>query len=261
MLFIGPEAERRFGHRHFMNLTAVFTAAPEFTVLNGRTEIGRTDPTLLTEQCAGPRRLLLAGRSWQVTYIDWHRNRCFVEPVDGGGKAKWNSGGLPMASFDLARAAREVLLGQDPPVALTKCAEGALAQPREESAETVHPGGNLIIRDGAGKDLQWWTWAGHRTNLTLAATLSGIADPLQRGDDLYVRLRSDLTPQMWKEATVDAADRLCLPEVDPRALNGLKFSAALPQRLAEATLAARLADLDHAAQVLTEPARFVDFRV
>ncbi|TKA04750.1 DEAD/DEAH box helicase [Actinacidiphila oryziradicis] len=260
MLFIGPEAERRFGHRHFMNLTAVFTAAPEFTVLNGRTEIGRTDPTLLTEQCAGPRRLLLAGRSWQVTYIDWHRKRCFVEPVDGGGKAKWNSGGLPMASFDLARAAREVLLGQTPPVALTKRAEGALAQLREESAETVHPGGNLIIRDGAGKDLQWWTWAGHRTNLTLAATLAGIADPLQRGDDLYVRLRSDLTAQMWKEATVDAADRLCLPEVDPRALNGLKFSAALPQRLAEATLAARLADLDHAAQVLTEPARFVDFR-
>jgi hypothetical protein len=30
-----------------MNRTAVFTAAPEFTVLNGRTEIGRTDPTLL----------------------------------------------------------------------------------------------------------------------------------------------------------------------------------------------------------------------
>ncbi|MET7539627.1 DEAD/DEAH box helicase [Streptomyces sp. NPDC005507] len=259
MLFIGPEAERRFGHRHFMNLTAVFTAAPEFTVLNGRTEIGKTDPTLLTEECAGPRRLLLAGRSWQVTYIDWNRKRCFVEPVEGGGKAKWNGGGLPMASFDLTRAAREVLLGEDPPVTLTQRAQGALTQLREEGAETVHPGGNLIIRDGAGKDLRWWTWAGHRTNVTLAATLAGIADPLQRGNDLYVRLRSDLTPQMWKEATADAPDRLCLPEVDPRALNGLKFSAALPQRLAEATLAARLAALDHAARTLAEPVRFVFF--
>ncbi|MFI9275215.1 hypothetical protein ACIGXM_31560 [Kitasatospora sp. NPDC052896] len=57
----------------------------------------------------------------------------------------------------------------------------------------------------------------------------------------------------------DAVDRLCLPEVDPRALNGLKFSAALPQRLAEATLAARLADLDHATHVLNEPARFVRY--
>ena len=258
MLFIGPEAERRFGHRHFMNLTAVFTAAPEFTVLNGRTEIGRTDPTLLTEECAGPRRLLLAGRSWQVTYIDWTRKRCFVEPVDGGGRAKWNGGGLPMASFDLARAARDVLLGEDPPVVLTRRAESALAPIRDEGAETVYPGGNLIVRDrSTGKDLRWWTWAGHRTNVTLAATLAGIADPLQRGDDLFVRLRADLTPQMWKEATADAADRLCLPKVDPRALNGLKFSAALPQRLAEATLAARLADLEHAAQVLGESVRFI----
>lgn len=228
MLFIGPEAERRFGHRHFMNLTAVFTAAPEFTVLNGRTEIGKTDPTLLTEECAGPRRLLLAGRSWQVTYIDWNRKRCFVEPVDGGGKAKWNSGGLPMSSFDLTRAAREVLLGEDPLVTLTKRAQSALAQLREESTETVHSGGNVITRDGTGKDLRWWTWAGHRANVTLAATMAGLADPLQRGNDLYVRLRSDLTPQMWKEASVNATDRLSLPEVDPRALNGLKFSAALP---------------------------------
>ncbi|WP_433894562.1 DEAD/DEAH box helicase [Streptomyces sp. CA-111067] len=260
MLFIGPEAERRFGHRHFMSLTAVFTAAPEFTVLTGRTEIGKTDPALLTEECAGPRRLLLAGRSWQVTYIDWLRKRCFVEPVDGGGKAKWNGGGLRMASFDLARAAREVLLGEDPPVALTKRAEGALAQLRQESRETVHPGGNTIVHHSTDRDLRWWTWAGHRTNVTLAATLNGVADPLQRGNDLYVRLRSDLTPLMWEENLVDAVDHLSLPEVDPRALNGLKFSAALPQRLAEATLAARLADLDHAAQVLSERARFVDFR-
>ncbi|MFE9967517.1 DEAD/DEAH box helicase [Streptomyces sp. NPDC005525] len=260
MLFIGPEAERRFGQRHFMNLTAVFTAAPEFTVLNGRTEIGKTDPTLLTEECTGPRRLLLAGRSWQVTYIDWNRKRCFVEPVDGGGKAKWNSGALPMASFELARAAREVLLGEDPPIAFTKRAENTLAQLREESTQTVDPGGNLIIRDGEGKDLRWWTWAGHRTNVTLAATLTPIADPLQRGNDLYVRLRTDLTAQMWKEATAHAADSLSLPEVDPRALNGLKFSAALPERLAEATLAARLADLEHAARVLTEPALFLNLR-
>ena len=50
MLFIGPEAERRFGHRHFMGLMAVFTAPPEFTVLHGREEIGRTDPMLLDRE-------------------------------------------------------------------------------------------------------------------------------------------------------------------------------------------------------------------
>lgn len=32
LAFIGPEAEKRFGRRHFSDLTAVFSAAPEFTV-------------------------------------------------------------------------------------------------------------------------------------------------------------------------------------------------------------------------------------
>jgi ATP-dependent Lhr-like helicase len=47
-----------------------------------------------------------------------------------------------------------------------------------------------------------------------------------------------------------------LPDVDDKALAGLKFSDALPRHLAVATLAARLADLDHAAVVLGEPVRF-----
>ena len=61
---------------------------------------------------------------------------------------------------------------------------------------------------------------------------------------------------MWKAGSADAAERLCLPDVDERALAGLKFNEALPKRLAVATLAARLADLDSALQTLTEPVRF-----
>ena len=59
LLFVGPAAEQRFGHRHFMGMTAVFTAPPQFTVLAGRQEVGRTDPMLLTEKTDGPRLLLL----------------------------------------------------------------------------------------------------------------------------------------------------------------------------------------------------------
>lgn len=50
LLFIGPAAEARWGRRHFMEMTAVFVAPPQFTVLAGRQEIGRTDPMLLTEK-------------------------------------------------------------------------------------------------------------------------------------------------------------------------------------------------------------------
>jgi ATP-dependent helicase Lhr and Lhr-like helicase len=255
LLFIGPSAEQRFGHRHFMGMTAVFTAPPQFTVLAGRQEIGRTDPMLLTEKIDGPRLLLLGGRSWKVTWTDWKRRRCYVEPAEGGGKARWMTPGISGASFALSRATRGVLLGADPPVALTQRAQRILAEIRDEHLPTVHPGGTVITR--INDDVRWWTWAGYRTNATLAATLSDLTDGVQRFDDASIRMRSDLTLDMWKASTADAADRLCLPDIHERALAGLKFNEALPERLATATLAARLADLGSASVVLGELVRLV----
>ncbi|MFF0230427.1 DEAD/DEAH box helicase [Micromonospora sp. NPDC005254] len=256
LLFIGPEAERRFGRRHFMDMTAVFTGPPEFTVLHGRTELGRVDPSLLTEDVPGERRLLLAGRAWRVTYVDWRRRRCFVEAADGGGRARWTSSGWIGSGHALTRAMRDVLLGADPPVQLTARAKNRLSTDREERSALVHPGGSMIVRTPRG-DLLWWTWAGLRANATLTATLSEVVDPAQRFDDYAIRLRENLTPQDWRPLVADAGHRLCLPEVNDRALVGLKFSSALPERLARATLAARLADLPGAAAVLDEPVRFV----
>jgi ATP-dependent helicase Lhr and Lhr-like helicase len=256
MLFIGPEAEKRFGFRHFMDLTAVFTAPPQFAVLFGRQEIGRTDPQLLTEKIDGPRRLLLAGRTWVVTYIDWARRRCFVEPADGRGKARWGSDDIAGLSYQMTRAMRDVLLGADPPVAMTKRAIGRLAGIREDHLDVVHPGGTLITR-GRNSEVRWWTWAGIRANACLTSTLAGVADPVQQVRDTSIRLREDLSPHMWRTEITEAASRLCLPTVDERAVRGLKFSAALPERLAVATLAARMGDADSATLVLREPARIV----
>lgn len=254
-LFIGPAAEAQFGRRHFMEMTAVFTAPPQFTVLSGRQEIGRADPMLLTEKINGPRVLLLGGRNWKVTWIDWKRRRCFVEPSELHGKARWFNTAYSGADFALTRACRDVLLGADPPVRLTKRAVRILAEARDATIDAVHPGGTVIIRKG--DDIRWWTWAGFRANATLASTLSGLADEKQRFEDEWVRLRSDLTSDMWRTGVSDIVDRLCLPSVDERALRGLKFSEALPERLAIATLSARLADLDNASATLSEPVRFL----
>ncbi|POM26625.1 putative DEAD-box ATP-dependent RNA helicase [Actinomadura rubteroloni] len=252
LLFIGPEAEKRFGRRHFMELTASFTAPPQFTVLFGRQEIGRTDTTVLTERREGPRRVLLGGRSWQVRHVDWKRRRAFVEPVAGGGVARWNQGRHAARSFALVRAMRSVLLGADPPVTLTRRARDTLAEERARVLvdATAAPDGTTIVRTSG--DVRWWTWAGHRANATLAATLGSVADPAQQPNDLWVRLRQDLTPDLWHAARA-TNEPLTLPDVDPRAVHGLKFAAVLPPRLAVATLAARLADLPAATEVLAEP--------
>lgn len=254
MLFIGPQAEQRYGHRHFMNLMAVFTAPPEFTVLHGRDEIGRVDPVLLADRVDGPRLLLLGGRSWRVTWTDWKRRRSFVEPAEAGGRARWLSEGVGGLSFEITRSMRDVLLGAEAPVTLTQRAAGVLAGLRSDGVGRVRADGLVISRSDA--DLQWWTWAGYRVNATLKATLGGLADESARVDDLSIRLRADLRPATWREAVGTLAERMRMPEVDEKALAGLKFSEALPRPLAVDTLGARLADAENARSALTEPVRF-----
>lgn len=148
---------------------------------------------------------------------------------------------------------RDVVLGADPPALLTERAIAALDQVREEYADLVRAGGTVVAREDG--DLRWWTWAGRRANATLRATLGPLADPVQRTDALSLRLRNDLDIRTWRDAVRGIPVRL--PEVEEKALKGLKFSAALPAGLARDTLQARMADIASAAQVLAEDVVFM----
>lgn len=248
-LHIGPEAERRFGRRYFSDLTAVFTAPPEFIVLAGRQEIGTIGTEVLTEKVDGPRLLLLGGRSWKVTHVDWDRRRCFVEPTDDGGKAKWS--GLPGGlSYEVARGMREVLLGATPAgVTFTSRASTMLNELRAGFADTVAADGTIVYLPG-GSAGRWWTWAGTAANRTLQASLPDVVDPRQRIDEKSIRLLPGVTAAEFSQALSGVQWRA--PDVDANALRGLKFSAALPPELAEHTLAARLGDIPHARDVVAE---------
>jgi len=248
-LHIGPEAERRFGRRYFSDLTAVFTAPPEFLVLAGRSEVGTIGTDLLTEEVAGPRVLLLGGRSWQVTHVDWDRRRCFVDPVDGGGQAKWAgwSGGL---SYDITRGMRDVVLGRLPAgVEFTERATRTLAALRASYSENADPG-RLIVRLPDGAAGRWWTWAGTAANRSLQASLPKLVDPRQKIDEKSVRLLPGVNVAEFGDAV--AAVEWRDPLVDANAVRGLKFSAALPLELAVATLGARIGDAANARSVLSE---------
>jgi ATP-dependent Lhr-like helicase len=248
-LHIGPEAERRFGRRYFSDLTAVFTAPPEFLVLAGRNEVGTIGTDLLTEEVAGPRVLLLGGRSWQVTHVDWERRRCFVEPVDGGGQAKWSgiSGGL---SYDITRGMRDVVVGELPAgVTFTERATRTLAALRVSYSENAEAG-RLIVRLPDGAAGRWWTWAGTAANRTLQASLPKVIDPRQKIDEKSVRLLPGVNVAEFGDAV--AAVEWRDPLVDANAVRGLKFSAALPIELAVETLGARIGDAGSARSVLSE---------
>ncbi|UJL30969.1 DEAD/DEAH box helicase [Mycolicibacterium vanbaalenii] len=248
-LHIGPEAERRFGRRYFSDLTAVFTAPPEFIVLAGRIEVGTIGTDLLTESVDGPRVLLLGGRSWKVTHIDWDRRRCFVEAVDGGGRAKWSGAGGGL-SYAITRGMREVLLGSAPAgVTFTARAVNVLADLRSSYSDSVSAD-RLVVRLPEDSTGRWWTWAGTSANRTLQASLPSLVDPRQRIDEKSVRLLPGVSVQELSSALADVQWRS--PIVDANALRGLKFSAALPEALATETLSARLGDVANAAMALAE---------
>lgn len=241
LAFIGPEAERKFGRRYFSDLTAVFSAPPQFTVLAGREEIGTvTDDVLITE-IKGPRVLLLGGRSWLVIHIDWTGRRCFVESSELPGQARWGGfgGGL---SFDISQGMRDVLLGAElDRVALTARASRALADLRDQHSTHVRQDQSVVtIRNGTP---YWWTWAGTAANRTLYASLGKAGDPHQRIGDQGLRLASDMSPAEISDAisSIEYSD-LQLPTVNSNALSGLKFSVAIPKSMATDTVARRLAD-------------------
>lgn len=247
MWFIGPETEHRFGRRNFMELVSVFTANPEFTVLQGRQELGSVDPVVLTRKVDGPRIIVLAARSWEVTYIDWKRRRCYVEPSDIPARMKWMGDASPLA-YELAQAHRRVLLGADPEVVLSKRAVAGLAELREEHSLEVSERGLVLLDDG--KDVFWWTWAGTRANATLLAALPGVVDPNQRIGNFRLRLLGHDAIDALRAAAASVDLQAATPVVSPAALQGLKFAEVLPRDLATETVAARLGDIPGAHKTL-----------
>ncbi|WP_158726435.1 DEAD/DEAH box helicase [Tomitella fengzijianii] len=253
LLHIGPEAERRFGRRYFSDLTAVFSAPPEFLVVAGRDEVGTVGTDMLVEEVEGPRVLLLGGRSWRVTHVDWKRRRCFVDAVDSGGKAKWSGFGMGV-SYEIARGMRAVMLGENPVgVTLTSRARGVLADLRESYEPAVSQRGAVVTlpSDTAGR---WWTWAGTGANRTLQASLPGVIDPRQRIDEKSMRLIPGLGPLELGAAVAELAESGAwqMPAVSRGALAGLKFSVALPEDFARETLGERLRDVVGARAVVME---------
>lgn len=259
MLFVGPEADRRYGRRHFLELVSVFTTAPEVTVRHGRDEVGSVDPAVLATKVRPPRIIALAGRSWQVNHIDWTRRRAWVEPIHRRGAAHWSGIAQPL-SFAICDAMRRVLLGDElPSVRLTRRAGDQLEEVRRNGSLLVDPDGTVLHRH-ADDQPRWWTWAGGRANTTLAAALSRVAPHLiheaGRFDNRYLRLSGTTTGRDLKSA-LDAIRRdygndlaTVIPEVDETALQQLKFAELLPPELARATFAERLADRNAALDVM-----------
>jgi ATP-dependent Lhr-like helicase len=255
LVWIGPRAEDEFGRRFFLELTSAFTSDPMLTVICGRDVLGELPAIALAVRPGPGERLqgrvpglpvvLLGGRSWRVTHVDWRRQRVRVEPSERQGRSRWTSGGRAM-SFKLAHAHHDVLAGRLPDVEFSRRARSALSELRGEHS-FVMPGESFhtyLVREA--EDLSWWTFAGFAVNSALADVLANLVDPEAPVGDLALRMRREVDPRQLHAALDRERERLstAAPAVDDRAIENLKFSAAVPPKLARETVSERLVDRD-----------------
>lgn len=256
-LSIGERSDKRYGRRNFLDLMSAFVADPMYRVMHGRTEIGQVpDEALIAafqDRNTAP-TLLLAGRSWLVREVDWKRRKVHVEPHDRPGRIRYPGVGQPL-SFELCQAMAAVLMGSDPGVEVTERASTELGRIRSE-APTLDPQRTTIERMDDGR-LRWWTFAGLRGNVELAARLTALRDQVTQRSNLYIDLAGDVALEGLLETAKRDTPLGELIELAPWATATLKAADTLPEPWVHEIVARRVADPPAVEHVLSAGVRWI----
>jgi ATP-dependent Lhr-like helicase len=253
----GPRAEATIGRRSFLELTSVFVSDPLLSVRQGRLEVGQVPDIAISSAFAqrqGPPALLLAGRSWRIREVDWKRRVVRVEPADDRASVQFRGTAQPL-SFGMCQSIAAVYAGEDPDVELSKRASARLGEGRQHLLG-VQPGRTALV-SGRGRTC-WYTFAGLRANLELAARLHGLRDQVHQRDNLWISLSSDVRPQ-----DITTALRLDTPTEELERLvanvsGDLTLDEVLPDALVQEIRVRRFSD--HAAIAATVDAPLDSFR-
>lgn len=241
LLWMGGRGESEFGRRHFMELFSSFISEPLVAVRHGRQHLGQVDASTFALRHEEVPVLLLGGRSWAVTHIDWDDRIAYVEPSAELGKTRWLGGGVAL-HYALCQAIKRVLTGTDPAGRLSQRARDALAATRAEWA-WLDAQGTVVKRDAIGA--AWWTFAGLHANAALADFLRRRGVNATRADNFRIQLAPDTLPGAVEQALIGigpahAAD-MHTP-IEEKTIDDLKFSQCLPRPLAVRQLEERLTD-------------------
>jgi ATP-dependent Lhr-like helicase len=257
ILGIGRAGEKTYGRRNFMELLCVFLSPPLFGVLHGRQEIGFVDELTFLGKHDGPRVLLLGGRAWQVTHVDWQRKIAYVEAAEVRGRSRWKGEGRGLR-FRLCQAIKAILTGDDARPWWSKRAREQLAQIRNEFA-WLTPGGTVVLATGDTQAV-WWTFAGLGGNASLAAALAETTQSRVTHECFCLTFEQRFGLTEIEQAISGLRKRDVsdfVPTVDEEALRGLKFSDCLPVELALQVLRIRLRENAGVEHALRLPPRFI----
>lgn len=226
---VGPQTERSYARGHYRDLLASFSGSQLLTGRHGAAEVGYIDPSVLTGE-RDERLLLLAGRSWRVTDVDWPKRIVWLEPAAGGGKARW-IGGARSLGHEVCQGIRSVLAdGASPTVTLSRRAQAALQALTDEIP--VSSGARFVISRSDDAPTRTWTFAGTRANRTLARQAS-IGTTKVRFDGLSVQAPVAPLPD-------SPLGHIDLTDDEIAAFQeSIKFAECVPRQLLSRTVVAR----------------------
>jgi len=257
VLWLGRAGEETYGRRHFLALFSVFTSPPLFTVLHGREELGFVDEMTFLGKQDGPRVLLLGGRAWLVSHIDWQRRVAYVKAADTQGRSRWK-GERPGLEFRLCQSIKHRLAGDDDCAMWSTRARQQIAAIRKEFV-WLDAEGTVVLLEKNGT-AEWWTFAGTGANAMLAYTLAQAMEHRAAYDSFTVTFEAygSLNTIELALAKLRAHDVSAMSvAVEEHAIEGLKFSECLPRDLVLDMLRTRLCDYPAVQYILRQPVRFV----
>lgn len=235
---VGSRMEREFGRGHYRDLLASFSGSLLLIGRHGGAEVGYIDPTVLTGE-QDSRLILLAGRSWRVTGVEWSRKTVWLEPVKEGGKARW-MGGARSLSREVCQGIRTVLAQGAPDlVTLSQRAKAALQFIRDELSTSQ--GTHFVSTRTDDANVRTWTFAGTRANRTLARNAS-VGGKKVKFDALSVQAPASMLDQRSDQVIEVTDDELS------SFAESIKFSTCLPRHLLIDTVIARAFEIGTHAQ-------------
>ena len=252
ILSFAPEGEAKYGRKNFMELLSVFTSPPLFHVMCGRKELGFVHESTFFNKQNKPSVLLLAGRSWKTTHLDWRRRIAHVEPSDQRGKSRWLGQGQ-FLSYEVCQSIREILASDKAEPHWSRRTTSQMAELREQFP-WVRTGSTALVRH-SDAELRWWTFAGGVANTILGHQLKRYGDT--QSDNLSIRLEGKLSPEEVRNYLGSLRPDEIVAVPDPDAIGNLKFSEALPQALADEVFCTRFSDAEAIQNVLAEPVRHI----
>ncbi|MGH9161471.1 MAG: DEAD/DEAH box helicase [Vicinamibacteraceae bacterium] len=253
VLGIGRRGEEEYGRRHFMEIFSAFVSEPLFAVRFGDRHISSVHITTFARWPDGDVILVLGGRSWRVTHVDWPHRLAYVELSQEQGRSRWAGTGQPIR-YELCQAMRDVLLGCALSAHVSKRAAEAFKELRKDFT-WLESGKTSLVQDPKGH-LRWWTFGGLHANAGIAAKLKRIHGLAVSPSNLALRLGSYASiaavTQAIDEVRQSPVEEL-VPDITDKALEGLKFVACVPKELATQLLQIRMMDVVAAEHVLAEP--------